>query len=259
MTQCAFLNRCREASNTVRGFLNDTLPQCLPPDYAFDPQRRAEVKAHVEESMRILKATLTKYSLEEVAVLYNGGKDCLVMLVLLMAAIHDTYGAADIDPNYKLDSIYVASESSFPQVSTYIESSTSHYHLNPVTIELLLRDGFGHYLALVNQRTKVIVVGIRHADPYGATLKPEQETDGDWPRFVRVHPVLHWLYVHVWDFILGCNLDYCQLYNKGYTSLGGVDTTLPNPRLQKDERYLPAYMLTDNADHFERAGRCSDS
>ena len=48
---------------------------------------------------------------------------------------------------------------------------------------------------------------------------------------------------------------------QGYTSLGGILNTRPNPRLKKADsdmsngadQYLPAYELTDDAD--ERLGR----
>ena len=45
------------------------------------------------------------------------------------------------------------------------------------------------------------------------------------------------------------------MYDLGYTSLGGIDNTVPNPYLKRDDKYLPAYMLYDQADERERLGR----
>lgn len=205
----------------------------------------------------------TNRSIDEIAMSYNGGKDCLVMLILLLATIHHKYASDDMSnpsvnllpKDYKLDSIYVNSEVAFPELSEFIVDSSREYHLNLITIKSSLKEGFEHYLTNVNPKVKVIVVGIRYSDPYGSQLKYEQPTDHNWPKFVRVHPVLHWNYADVWDFLLGCDLSYCELYDKGYTSLGGVDSTLPNQFLRIDGSYLPAYMLLENADERERVGR----
>lgn len=203
--------------------------------------------------MFISYLTIT-FRLEELAVSYNGGKDCLVMLVLLLATVFKKYSSNNTIKG-KLDAIYINSEAPFPTVCDFITKSATQFHLTPITILDGLKEGFKYYL---NQTPKVkaIVVGIRHSDPYGSTLKYEQLTDGDWPRFLRIHPILHWDYVHIWDFLIGCNLEYCEMYDKGYTSLGGVNNTVRNPYLkQENGEYLPAYMLKDDADNRERLGR----
>lgn len=187
------------------------------------------------------------------------------MLILILSSIYKRYqqggeslvGAALLDPNYKLDAIYINSEVPFPGVSTFIEESTAQYGLNPVTIKSSLKEGFETYLS-ANPNIKAIVVGIRHSDPFGSTLSSEQETDGDWPRFLRIHPILRWDFVHIWDFLIGCDLEYCPVYDLGYTSLGGKNNTSPNPYLQKKDdpsSYWPAYMLKEDADNRERMGR----
>ena len=54
-------------------------------------------------------------------------------------------------------------------------------------------------------------------------------------------------------------LEYCSMYDEGYTSLGGVGDTLRNPNLRYldpqtgQEKYRPAYELTE--DGAERLGR----
>lgn len=211
---------------------------------------------------RYWRITLT-FSIEEIALSYNGGKDCLVMLILLMASIHKKFSSLQtsnphvnlLPRHYRLDSIYINAEEPFPEVSEFINLSTQDYHLNPITIKSSLKEGFEHYLTNVNPKVKAIVVGIRYADPYGSQLHYEQATDHDWPDFLRIHPILHWHYCDVWDFILACNLPYCSLYDKGYTSLGGVDTTVPNSFLKVGDSFLPAYMLEEYADERERVGR----
>lgn len=205
----------------------------------------------------------TNSSVDEIALSYNGGKDCLVMLTLLLATIHKKFRSSStanptlnlLPKDYKLDSIYINLEVPFPEVSEFIELSTKFYCLNPITIKSSLKEGFEHYLNTINPKTKVIVVGIRYGDPYGSQLQFEQETDHNWPKFLRVHPILHWSYVDIWDFIIACDLEYCHLYDHGYTSLGGIDNTIPNSFLKLGEKHLPAYMLEEHADERERMGR----
>ncbi|KAK6455544.1 uncharacterized protein RJT20DRAFT_48026 [Scheffersomyces xylosifermentans] len=263
----SFVSRCEEAYNLVQGFLNDTLPWGPVPQrrkgYHYDDKAREIVKEKVLLSMQKLNSAIENHGIEEIAISYNGGKDCLVMLIILLATIHEKFSTHSKDSpyhslpsDYKLDSIYINSEIPFPELSEFIETSTAYYHLNPIIIKASLKEGFQYYLNEINRTVRSIVVGIRHDDPYGSTLKYEVPTDHDWPKFLRIHPILHWNYVDIWDFLVGCNLDYCEMYNRGYTSLGGIKNTLPNPFLKQDNGdYLPAYMLTENADEKERLGR----
>lgn len=62
-----------------------------------------------------------------------------------------------------------------------------------------------------------------------------------------------------WQFIRALGIPYCPLYDKGYTSLGGIDDTHPNPALKghggkaDGEQFRPAYELME--DREERLGR----
>ena len=61
----------------------------------------------------------------------------------------------------------------------------------------------------------------------------------------------------VWRFLKEFDIPYCSMYDRGYTSIGNVHTTAPNPELAvvKDGMvsFQPAWMLTDAM--LERAGR----
>ena len=58
-----------------------------------------------------------------------------------------------------------------------------------------------------------------------ASLSAIQATDGDWPPFMRVSPILGWQYSTVWTFIRGLFLPYCSLYDKGYVTGNSAPST----------------------------------
>ncbi|GAA5866764.1 hypothetical protein JCM3774_001793 [Rhodotorula dairenensis] len=147
---------------------------------------------------------------------------------------------------------------------------------------------------LEGEQIKAIMVGTRRTDPHGATLTPFVPTDPSWPDFMRVHPILDWSYKDVWDFLrspdltlgagpagtsgLGADgrrrkttLEWCELYDYGYTSLGSTHNTFPNPLLRSTASgtlvggvedstplggWRPAWELED--EDAERAGRDTD-
>ena len=63
------------------------------------------------------------------------------------------------------------------------------------------------------------------------------------------------------QFIRHLEIPYCKLYDEGYTSLGGMRDTHPNPALRievpvgdtQPETFRPAYELRE--DRAERLGR----
>lgn len=179
------------------------------------------------------------------------------MVILLLAALWRRFGEdpAVLNNLGAFKSVYVASEKAFEEVDTFVDNSCQEYGLQQIRLSEPMKAAFEHFLS-ENPTVKAIIVGIRRSDPYGQQLKPFDPTDSGWPDFMRVHPVLEWKYVNIWDFLRGTDSAYCCLYDKGYTSLGGTDSTVPNPKLLKKgtcAEFLPAYALVK--DEEERLGR----
>ncbi|KAF5397522.1 FAD synthase [Paragonimus heterotremus] len=107
-------------------------------------------------------------------------------------------------------------------------------------------------------------MGTRLSDPKAADLTPMIMTDPGWPQILRINPLLDWTYADVWTFIRKLSLPYCSLYDVGYTSIGSMEDTHPNPKLRHITEsgrieYHPAYTLTDlNSERFGRRG-CNPS
>lgn len=133
-----------------------------------------------------------------------------------------------------------------------------------------MRHAFAAYLSSPDGvGIRAIFVGTRRTDPHGAKLTPFDRTDHGWPNFMRVHPVLEWHYAEVWAFLRKLGVEYCELYDQGFTSLGGREDTRPNPVLAIRRKeasagegegedgvivgYRPAYELVE--DEEERLGR----
>ncbi|OWT40218.1 hypothetical protein AYX14_01845 [Cryptococcus neoformans] len=170
---------------------------------------------------------------------------------------HSTHHHPPTDLPYPpIRSIYITAPNPFAELDEFVLSSSKLYGLD------LYRFGGGMKAALEEwlgcgggRGVKGVLVGIRQGDPNDAVdiIAP---TDPSWPQFIRVHPILHWTYSDVWNFLLELQVPYCILYDHGYTSLGSTTNTLPNPLLKSgnvEGGWEPAHRLKDASQ--ERAGR----
>lgn len=231
--------------NEVCSRAHETVNKFLMSQPISDLHLQTQLK--VQETKAILCECLEKYTLEELSVSYNGGKDCLVMLIIYLATIYER-----VQNETQINSVHITNSQLFPQVQAFLDKTIDEYHLSYFNINDNLRSGFETYL-LENPKIKAIVVGIRRTDPYAADLHYMTPTDHGWPQFMRINPVLEWGYHHIWHFLRYNTIEYCSLYDEGYTSIGGVHNTTKNPALLQGEHYKPAYTLEDES--MERLSR----
>ncbi|KAH3683458.1 hypothetical protein WICPIJ_005577 [Wickerhamomyces pijperi] len=246
--QSTLLQKSQQFNHILDTFISSS-------DLDFHFEGSTQLKQRITESILIIDQLLAKYDIQEqISISFNGGKDCMVMLILFISRL--SVQIPQQHPfwtNQKLNSALVNYEQQFPEVTTFIDEACHDYNLQLLQINDTMKSGFQQYLDQ-NTNVKTIVIGTRDTDPYSQHLKPFQMTDNDWPRFQRVHPILQWSYHDIWGFLKAFQIPYCSLYDLGYTSIGGVDTTIPNPELQiEGNKYLPAYLLKDGAK--ERDGR----
>jgi FAD synthetase len=235
------------------------LAESCPPDSLL---HRAQEQTRI--SLSVVELALSQYKLAELSLSYNGGKDCLVLLVLILAALHPL-APPEKGGISSIPAIYALPPYPFASIEGFVRSSAQAYHLSLTRYmadppRTTLRAVFESYLAR-NPSIKAIFVGTRRTDPHGAKLTHFDRTDHGWPDFVRIHPVIDWHYAEIWALIRHLGIEYCCLYDEGYTSLGGTNDTQPNPKLKVDARdqpdagpkYRPAYKLLE--DDEERLGR----
>ncbi|KAJ5178611.1 uncharacterized protein N7500_001310 [Penicillium coprophilum] len=183
----------------VQSFLNES----HAPDTLL-----ASVQRQTRISLEVVSTALQRYKLSELSVSYNGGKDCLVLLILFLAGLHPTrarneshpsdaeanVNANDTSPSADLDTeaqiaaatvipaIYALPPDPFDEVEDFVISSAEAYHLaitkyTTAPPASTLRSSFEDYLAR-HPGIRAIFVGTRRTDPHGAQLTHFDRTDG---------------------------------------------------------------------------------
>ncbi len=153
--------------------------------------------------------------------------------------------------------IYFPTPNEFTEVTDFMNSVVSTYQLRVVTPSPSAGSSYRDGLIDLIKRYELnaVLMGQRRGDPDSTDLQLVSMSSVGWPVFVRINPILEWTYGQVWSFLRSYDLAYCDLYDRGYTSLGATTDTLPNPflRIGQTNQYRPAYQLTDYSS--ERCGR----
>ncbi|CAR26248.1 hypothetical protein ZYGR_0H00560 [Zygosaccharomyces rouxii] len=177
----------------------------------------------------------------EISFSYNGGKDCQVLLIIYLGCLWEYYKTnmnGQEFPLKTLKAVFIDQDKTFQTLEQFVESTKKRYSLSLYesdrnhTKALSMPEAFHKYLG-DQPETKAIVVGIRYADPFAQDLKPIQRTDDGWPDFLRLQPLLHWKLAYIWSFLLYSGEPICGIYSVGFSSLGDINHTLPNPYLAK--------------------------
>ncbi|KAK3356227.1 hypothetical protein B0H65DRAFT_71791 [Neurospora tetraspora] len=230
-------------------------------------QRRAR------DAMEVIEEALGRYRPQEISLSYNGGKDCLVLLILILACWPAKVQPKETLP--RLQCIYIAPPDPFQQVEDFVATTTEEYHLDLARYALPMRQALDVYLD-EKPHVKAVFMGTRRTDPHSEFLTSFTPTDKGWPQFMRINPVLDWHYVEIWtvsfvlslhkqntlppktpqtsrqirrkwrqagtlladtkkkQFIRQLDIPFCSLYSQGFSSLGGTKDTRPNPALALD-------------------------
>ena len=217
-------------------------------------KRGAEVDSQLGRALKrglgVLTNALRLYG-ADIVCSFNGGKDAVVILHLMRAAIAGYNEQAG--KSVQLRVIFFETEDEFPEVDAFVRDTIERYNLLRTSYAGV---GFAQGLreCIAEHGSKAFVLGTRNGDP-NAKGQEDFAPSSDWmPPFMRVNPILHWDYSDVWAFLREYELPYCTLYADVYTSLGKMSLTLRNPALlRSDGSYSPAWELVDGA--RERDGR----
>ena len=103
-------------------------------------------------------------------------------------------------------------------------------------------DLMGECTALVERGYKCNMIGRRRTDPRSEDLTALAPQGPGYPTYTRSFPVIEWKYNLVWEYLRTFDVTYCCLYDQGYTSLGEIHNSCPNPALKnEDGTFKPAW------------------
>ena len=86
----------------------------------------------VKTACQVIKNCFQQYKNDQVAIAFNGGKDCMVLLHLTHAYLEEAknHGFKKI-----FQAVYIADKEPFPSVEEFITKCEKLYNLNLITIQ----------------------------------------------------------------------------------------------------------------------------
>jgi len=204
----------------------------------------------LKRGLGVCRDALRLYGPNGVVASFNGGKDAVVILHLMRAALANHNEATG--GSGRLSAIFFEMKDEFPEVEAFVQDSIARHALVCHSYQLGFVEGLTKCIDA--NGAQAFVLGTREDDP-NAVGQSDFCPSSDWmPPFMRVNPILSWSYADVWAFLRTYDLPYCHLYDDGYTSLGKTTNTGRNPALLRpDGSYGAAWELADGS--LERAGR----
>lgn len=218
------------------------------------------VKERVLTALCALTCAVRSYGPGHVAFSFNGGKDCTVILYLLELMDPTLIQQLAVTVHFRPRDV-------FPEMEDFLRSSQKRHGFT--LWECACRDNKGDGrcspIAVCLSKTlhafpavRAVLLGTRNSDFTDERLRHEScfaltDVERGWPRVMRVSPIIDWEYDDVWQFLRGFSSStkpderWCKLYDAGYTSLGSVSDSRPNPALYNEQTkgYKPAWMLHD--------------
>lgn len=199
----------------------------------------------LKASIQIIEEAFKRYNSDQICVSFNGGKDCCVVLYLFFAV------ASRLGIHFPLNVLFIQIKHEFSEMTFFVENIHKHFYRNSFRFIVFSDVSKTMKDCLVEMKKtepsiNSILLGTRRSDgPYFKEMGAFAPTDGNWPEFMRINPILDWTFSEIWYFIRKLQLPYCSLYDQGYTSIDNTQNTVRNTGLLKADgvSYMSAYML----------------
>ena len=179
-----------------------------------------------EESKGIIREAIKKFGSNKIAIAWSGGKDSTTVLhlikqefkkVIIPVVFIDTsvkfkeiYSFRDkIAKEWDLNLIIVRNEEALKTIKIAQNKEECCYLLKTVP----LRE------AITSHGWQALITAVRW-DEQEARKNETYFSRRENPPHTRIHPILHFRELDIWAYIRKYNIPYCELYHKGYRSLG---------------------------------------
>jgi len=168
-------------------------------------------------SFNVLEQCLARYTPNQIAVAFNGGKDCTVVLHQYSLILNKKYSHLNNKP--ALRAIFIHNKPQFDDVLEFVDECVKYYEIDLIQIDGRIIDALNQ-LKISHPDIQCIIMGTRLTDPYASSLNDFTVTDPTWPEYMRCNPILNYSYQNIWAFLRQFKVPYCQMYDQGFTSLG---------------------------------------
>ncbi|ORC88657.1 phosphoadenosine phosphosulfate reductase-like protein [Trypanosoma theileri] len=202
----------------------------------------------VKSSLDLIRKVTADVKPEQIGIAFNGGKDSVVMMDLLLCVF-----GSEVMKKFCIFVLGIGGMEEFNEMVSFRENyaSTNGFVLTKTDSSLSMKEGL-EYLKETRD-IQLVFMGTRKSDSAHQKESVERTTKG-WPDMLRVCLLFNWSYEDIWGYILAYGIPFCSLYAEGYTSLGSLNSTAPNPLLRRsDGTFSPAWELSDSS--AERNGR----
>ncbi|WP_243366468.1 phosphoadenosine phosphosulfate reductase family protein [Fundidesulfovibrio soli] len=185
----------------------------------------------LEHTLDLLRSIRDAHLPGETALAWTGGKDSTALLALWREAAPEHNLAINIDTGCK-----------FPEVLAFRDRMAREWDVRLHIAKPLPEDCPAQIAAdkiaccramkvaplrraLSELGVRALLTGVRaDENPERAHMREREEREG----YVQFNPLLDWTEMDVWAFTVARGLPYCELYDRGYRSLGCVPCTLPS-------------------------------
>jgi len=184
-----------------------------------------------KESRKLLKEAIEKFGMEKVAVAWSGGKDSTTVLHLIKQEFKKVI----------IPVVFIDTSVKFKEIYSFRDKIAKEWNLNLIivkneealkTIKIAQNKEECCYLlktiplreAITSHGWQALITAVRW-DEQEARKNETYFSRRETPPHTRIHPILHFRELDIWAYIRKYNIPYCELYHKGYRSLGCAPCT----------------------------------
>ena len=180
----------------------------------------------IDQSKRILQEALDRYG-SKMAIAWTGGKDSTTTLHLLRQVGEGRVPipVLNIDTSAKFKEIYEFRDRLAQEWQLDLRIERNDEALKSIKIAADKKECCTKLKSQVIADSlkkygwEALITGMRWGEQPERTQESYFSGRED-PSHMRVHPILHFTEMDIWQYIKDLNLPYCELYRKGYRSLG---------------------------------------